>query len=181
MRHIAYRDSKLTFLLRDSLGGNAKTVVIATISGNSGSLFETLSTLKFAQRTKFMKNKPIVNESISGNVDDLMGEVVNVIMERLSFVSSFTGNKTKIVVNPPFFSIIYLQIKKLRAQLVQERQHVKLLQNTPYVMPSPQKLPSVSDMVVASNGNSDTESLIMQRISAYEELLQLQLDRNAVL
>jgi len=47
-RHVHYRDSKLTFLLRDSLGGNSKTVIIANISPASINFGETLSTLKFA-------------------------------------------------------------------------------------------------------------------------------------
>ena len=47
-RHVHYRDSKLTFLLRDSLGGNSKTVIIANISPSSASVGETISTLKFA-------------------------------------------------------------------------------------------------------------------------------------
>jgi kinesin family protein 15 len=52
-RHVHYRDSKLTFLLKDSLGGNSKTSIVANVSPDSGSLNETLSTLKFAQRAKW--------------------------------------------------------------------------------------------------------------------------------
>ncbi len=47
-RHVHYRDSKLTFLLRDSLGGNSKTVIIANVTQASVSVGETLSTLLFA-------------------------------------------------------------------------------------------------------------------------------------
>jgi hypothetical protein len=47
-RHVHYRDSKLTFLLRDSLGGNSKTLIIANVSPLSSCHGETLSTLKFA-------------------------------------------------------------------------------------------------------------------------------------
>lgn len=53
---IRYRDSKLTFLLRDSLGGNSKTCLIANVSPASSSFSETLSTLKFAQRAKMIQN-----------------------------------------------------------------------------------------------------------------------------
>ncbi|XP_050370950.1 kinesin-like protein KIN-12E [Argentina anserina] len=66
--HVPYRDSKLTFLLQDSLGGNAKTIIIANISPSSCCSLETLSTLKFAQRAKFIKNNAIVNEDASGDV-----------------------------------------------------------------------------------------------------------------
>ncbi|KAI3461227.1 hypothetical protein Pfo_017890 [Paulownia fortunei] len=66
--HVPYRDSKLTFLLQDSLGGNAKTIIIANVSPSSCCSLETLSTLKFAQRAKFIKNHAIVNEDASGDV-----------------------------------------------------------------------------------------------------------------
>ena len=51
-RHIHYRDSKLTFLLKDSLGGNSKTCIVANISPSLTVVGETLSTLKFAARAK---------------------------------------------------------------------------------------------------------------------------------
>lgn len=60
--HIPYRDSKLTRLLQDSLGGNTKTVMIAAISPADYNLDETLSTLRYASRAKSIKNKPRVNE-----------------------------------------------------------------------------------------------------------------------
>ena len=66
-RYVHYRDSKLTFLLRDSLGGNAKTCVIATVSPSAESICETLSTLMFAQRAKSIKNRAVKNEDITGN------------------------------------------------------------------------------------------------------------------
>ncbi|KAK9734649.1 hypothetical protein RND81_04G154700 [Saponaria officinalis] len=66
--HVPYRDSKLTFLLQDSLGGNSKTIIIANVSPSNGCSLETLSTLKFAQRAKFIKNNAIINEDASGDV-----------------------------------------------------------------------------------------------------------------
>uniref|UniRef100_A0A671LSF9 Kinesin-like protein n=1 Tax=Sinocyclocheilus anshuiensis TaxID=1608454 RepID=A0A671LSF9_9TELE len=74
-RHICYRDSKLTFLLRDSLGGNAKTYIIANVHPGSKCFGETLSTLQFAQRAKLIKNKAMVNEDTQGNVRQLQAEV----------------------------------------------------------------------------------------------------------
>ena len=59
--HIPYRDSKLTRLLQDSLGGNTKTIMIAAISPASDNYEETLSTLRYASRAKFIQNKPIIN------------------------------------------------------------------------------------------------------------------------
>jgi kinesin family protein 15 len=55
--HVPYRNSKLTLLLKDSLGGNSKTCIIATISPLERCFAETLSTLKFAQRAKLIRNQ----------------------------------------------------------------------------------------------------------------------------
>ncbi|KAI9515944.1 hypothetical protein NQZ68_020472 [Dissostichus eleginoides] len=74
-RHICYRESKLTFLLRDSLGGNAKTYIIANVHPGSKCFGETLSTLQFAQRAKLIKNKAVINEDTQGNVRQLQAEV----------------------------------------------------------------------------------------------------------
>ncbi|XP_004494989.1 kinesin-like protein KIN-5B [Cicer arietinum] len=63
--HIPYRDSKLTRILRDSLGGKTKTCIIATISPSAYCLEETLSTLDYASRAKNIKNKPEANQKVS--------------------------------------------------------------------------------------------------------------------
>lgn len=60
--HVPYRNSKLTRLLSSSLGGNSKTLLIACISAESESIDETLNTLRFAQRTKKIKNEAKINE-----------------------------------------------------------------------------------------------------------------------
>ena len=59
--HVPYRDSKLTRLLQDSLGGNTKTLMIAAISPADYNFDETLTTLRYASRAKSIKNKPRVN------------------------------------------------------------------------------------------------------------------------
>lgn len=56
--HIPYRDSKLTRLLQDSLGGNSKTVMLTAVSPADYNFDETLSTLRYANRAKNIKNKP---------------------------------------------------------------------------------------------------------------------------
>lgn len=60
--HIPYRDSKLTRLLQDSLGGNSKTIMIANIGPSSYNYNETVTTLRYAQRAKTIQNKPVKNE-----------------------------------------------------------------------------------------------------------------------
>ncbi|XP_058021703.1 kinesin-like protein KIF27 isoform X3 [Ahaetulla prasina] len=59
--HIPYRDAKITRILKDSLGGNAKTVMITCISPSSSDFDESLNSIKYANRAKNIRNKPIVN------------------------------------------------------------------------------------------------------------------------
>ncbi|KAG0589833.1 hypothetical protein KC19_1G052000 [Ceratodon purpureus] len=59
--HVPYRDSKLTRLLQDSLGGNSRTVMIACVSPADSNAEETLNTLKYANRARNIQNKPTVN------------------------------------------------------------------------------------------------------------------------
>ena len=78
-RHVPFRDSKLTFLLRDSWGGNSKTLLVATVTPSVISISETISTLKFAQRAKLIKNTAIKNETYS--VEALQMEIVRLKRE----------------------------------------------------------------------------------------------------
>ncbi|XP_057425345.1 kinesin-like protein KIN-5C [Lotus japonicus] len=75
--HVPYRDSKLTRLLRDSLGGRTKTCIIATVSPAVHCLEETLSTLDYAHRAKNIRNKPEVNQKMMKTtlIKDLYGEI----------------------------------------------------------------------------------------------------------
>ncbi|KAF9454509.1 kinesin-domain-containing protein [Macrolepiota fuliginosa MF-IS2] len=66
-QHVPYRESKLTRLLQDSLGGRTKTCIIATISPARSNMEETLSTLDYALRAKSIRNKPEVNQRMTRN------------------------------------------------------------------------------------------------------------------
>ncbi|XP_076165426.1 uncharacterized protein LOC143145692 [Ptiloglossa arizonensis] len=75
-RFIPYRDSSLTWLLKDALGGNATTIMLATISPASGSYNETAHTLRFAQRAQSVVNRPMVNEDpVARVIRELRAEV----------------------------------------------------------------------------------------------------------
>jgi hypothetical protein len=74
-RHVPYRDSKLTYLLKDALGGKARCTLLACVSPATGQLEETLSTLKFAQRAKLVKVKATLNEVVEGSAQELAVEV----------------------------------------------------------------------------------------------------------
>lgn len=66
--HIPYRDSKLTRILQNSLGGNARTAIICTITPAAMHVDESISTLKFASRAKAIQNKAVVNERVDAKV-----------------------------------------------------------------------------------------------------------------
>eukprot|EP01114_Cavostelium_apophysatum_P016487 TRINITY_DN4700_c0_g1_i4.p1 TRINITY_DN4700_c0_g1~~TRINITY_DN4700_c0_g1_i4.p1 ORF type:complete len:1712 (-),score=613.88 TRINITY_DN4700_c0_g1_i4:86-5185(-) len=74
--HVPYRDSVLTWLLKESLGGNAKTIMIAALSPADINYGETLSTLRYADSAKQIKNKAVVNEDPTTRlIRDLRSEV----------------------------------------------------------------------------------------------------------
>ncbi|KAJ7024324.1 kinesin domain-containing protein [Mycena alexandri] len=77
MSHVPYRDSKLTRLLQDSLGGNAHTLMIACVSPAEWNVGETVNTLKYANRARNIKNSAVVNAREEGweDVEWLQGTV----------------------------------------------------------------------------------------------------------
>ncbi|CAI0405759.1 unnamed protein product [Linum tenue] len=81
--HVPYRDSKLTRLLQDSLGGNSKTVMIACISPADINADETLNTLKYANRARNIQNKPIVNKDLISNEMQSMRQQLKLLQEEL--------------------------------------------------------------------------------------------------
>ena len=74
-KFVPFRDSKLTFYLKDSLGGNSKTVVIGNVSQSFVHLQETASTLNFVQRAKMIKNRVEKNENVNDSVKMLKNEI----------------------------------------------------------------------------------------------------------
>ncbi|KAF8522279.1 kinesin-domain-containing protein [Hysterangium stoloniferum] len=93
--HVPYRESKLTRLLQDSLGGRTKTCIIATVSPAKCNMEETLSTLEYALRAKSIRNKPEVNQRLTKNA--LMKEYVAEI-ERLKGDLTNAREKNGIVI-----------------------------------------------------------------------------------
>ncbi len=82
---VPYRDSKLTRMLKDSLGGNCQTVMIVTISPSSSQFDETLNTLKYAQRAKNIKTRPVENKKL---VQFHISEYKNIISELRSEIEN---------------------------------------------------------------------------------------------
>jgi len=94
--HIPYRDSKLTRLLQDSLGGNSKTLMIACLSPADNNYEETLSTLRYANRAKNIRNKPRINEDPK---DALIREYLDEI-NRLKAIISNAPPHQDIIIRP---------------------------------------------------------------------------------
>ncbi|GAB5585246.1 Kinesin-like protein kif21a [Umbelopsis nana] len=91
--HVPYRDSKLTRLLQDSLGGNSQTLMLACISPSEVDFIETLSTLKYANRARNIKNNAVQNFEQSENHDieryrKVIGRLKAEITEQESFMTA---------------------------------------------------------------------------------------------
>ncbi|XP_003488806.1 kinesin-like protein Klp98A isoform X1 [Bombus impatiens] len=103
---IPYRDSVLTWLLKDSLGGNSKTIMIATISPADCNYGETLSTLRYANRAKNIINKPTINE-------DPNVKLIRELREEIQKLKSLIG-KDMSVERPP--QVLLAQIHEKQEQ-----------------------------------------------------------------
>ncbi|KAG1149520.1 hypothetical protein G6F37_007937 [Rhizopus arrhizus] len=85
--HVPYRDSKLTRLLQDSLGGNSQTLMLACVSPADTNFMETLNTLKYANRARNIKNRVTINQEFAGSsieVNQLKAQVARLKLELAS-------------------------------------------------------------------------------------------------
>ncbi|CAD8103013.1 unnamed protein product [Paramecium primaurelia] len=90
-QHIPYRDSKLTRLLQDSLGGNTKTVMITALSPADFNYDETLSSLRYASRAKMIKNQPKINEDPKDALLKQQADEIQKLKEQLSKLNKNGG------------------------------------------------------------------------------------------
>lgn len=95
--YISYRDSKLTRLLQDSLGGNSVTLMIACVSPADYNIEETLSTLRYADRAKKIKNKPVKNEDSHEAEIKRLKEVVQDLRLQILEMSGAKNGRVSIV------------------------------------------------------------------------------------
>ncbi|XP_069051063.1 kinesin-like protein KIF13A isoform X3 [Lepisosteus oculatus] len=94
-KFVPYRDSVLTWLLKDNLGGNSKTAMIATVSPAADNYEETLSTLRYADRAKRIVNHAIVNEDPNARIIRELREEVEKLREQLSQAESMKAPELK--------------------------------------------------------------------------------------
>ncbi|XP_057339285.1 kinesin-like protein Klp98A isoform X1 [Microplitis mediator] len=105
---IPYRDSVLTWLLKDSLGGNSKTIMIAAISPADCNYGETLSTLRYANRAKNIINKPTINE-------DPNVKLIRELRDEIMKLKSMIGKDVSIE-RPPQQKVLLAQIHEKQEQ-----------------------------------------------------------------
>ncbi|XP_078270904.1 kinesin-like protein KIF13A isoform X3 [Rhinoraja longicauda] len=94
-KFVPYRDSVLTWLLKDNLGGNSKTAMIATISPAGDNYEETLSTLRYADRAKRIVNHAVVNEDPNAKIIRELREEVEKLKEQLNQAESLKAPELK--------------------------------------------------------------------------------------
>ena len=104
-KYIPFRDSKLTYFLKDSLGGNAKTTIVANISTSLIQMGETISTLKFVQRAKMIKNSATLNMSVQENIEALQEEIKklkSIIAKGGQYIDENSPNNSNSVINKDY-------------------------------------------------------------------------------
>ncbi|XP_027896616.1 kinesin-like protein KIF13B isoform X2 [Xiphophorus couchianus] len=94
-KFVPYRDSVLTWLLKDSLGGNSRTAMVATVSPAADNYDETLSTLRYADRAKSIVNHAVVNEDPNARIIRELREEVDKLREQLTEAESMKAPELK--------------------------------------------------------------------------------------
>ncbi|KAI4484885.1 hypothetical protein M0802_012994 [Mischocyttarus mexicanus] len=141
--HIPYRESKLTRLLQESLGGRTKTSIIATISPASINLEETLSTLDYAHRAKNITNRPEINQKLSKKA--LLKEYTEEI-ERLRRDLLATRERNGVYLAQDNYNEMQSLIDCQGREIEEKINHIKVLEET---MQNKEKL--INDLHVKCN------------------------------
>ena len=113
--HIPFRDSVLTWILRESLGGNSKTYMIATISPASINYSETLNTLRYAYNAKQIVNVVKVNEDPNDKIIRVLKDEITILRDKLKSINLGSGSHTGTAANSA-------EIKKLRDEITQREE-----------------------------------------------------------
>ncbi|XP_022162800.1 kinesin-like protein KIF21A [Myzus persicae] len=126
--HVPYRDSKLTRLLQDSLGGNSRTVMIACVSPSDRDFMETLNTLKYANRARNIQNKVVINQDKSSRTIQLLRlEIQQLQLEIMEYKQ---GKRTVNENGEECVNDTYLENTMLQTELTNMRTRIKAMQET---------------------------------------------------
>uniref|UniRef100_A0A672ICC2 Kinesin-like protein KIF21B n=1 Tax=Salarias fasciatus TaxID=181472 RepID=A0A672ICC2_SALFA len=170
--HVPYRDSKLTRLLQDSLGGNSRTVMIACVSPSDRDFMETLNTLKYANRARNIKNKVVVNQDkTSQQISALRAEIARLQMELMEYKA---GKRVACEDGSEGYSDLYQENAMLQRENDTLRLRVKAMQETidhlntrvTHLLAN-----EVSTLLTkSSEGNEEIGALVQKYIREVEEL-----------
>uniref|UniRef100_A0A3P8T8X4 Kinesin family member 21A n=1 Tax=Amphiprion percula TaxID=161767 RepID=A0A3P8T8X4_AMPPE len=181
--HVPYRDSKLTRLLQDSLGGNSQTVMIACISPSDRDFMETLNTLKYANRARNIKNKVMVNQDkASQQISALRTEIARLQMELMEYK---TGKRLVGEDGIESFSDMFHENSMLQTENSNLRVRVKAMQETidAQRVRLTQLLSDQANQALARAGEGGTEeigNMIQGYIKEIEDLRAKLLESEAV-
>uniref|UniRef100_A0A3Q1B7I9 Kinesin motor domain-containing protein n=1 Tax=Amphiprion ocellaris TaxID=80972 RepID=A0A3Q1B7I9_AMPOC len=180
--HVPYRDSKLTRLLQDSLGGNSRTVMIACVSPSDRDFMETLNTLKYANRARNIKNKVVVNQDkTSQQISALRAEIARLQMELMEYKA---GKRVACEDGSEGYSDLYQENAMLQRESDTLRLRVKAMQETidhlntrvTHLLAN-----EVSTLLTkSSEGNEEIGTLIQNYIREVEELRTKLLESEAM-
>ncbi|XP_034541491.1 kinesin-like protein KIF21A isoform X4 [Notolabrus celidotus] len=181
--HVPYRDSKLTRLLQDSLGGNSQTVMIACISPSDRDFMETLNTLKYANRARNIKNKVMVNQDkASQQISVLRTEIARLQIELMEYK---TGKRLMGEDGVESFSDMFHENSMLQTENSNLRVRVKAMQETIDAQRArlTQVLSDQANQALARAGEGGTEeigNMIQGYIKEIEDLRAKLLESEAV-
>uniref|UniRef100_A0A8C9HGQ8 Kinesin family member 21A n=1 Tax=Piliocolobus tephrosceles TaxID=591936 RepID=A0A8C9HGQ8_9PRIM len=180
--HVPYRDSKLTRLLQDSLGGNSQTIMIACVSPSDRDFMETLNTLKYANRARNIKNKVMINQDrASQQINALRSEITRLQMELMEYK---TGKRIIDEEGVESINDMFHENAMLQTENNNLRVRIKAMQETVDALRS-RITQLVSDqanhvLARAGEGNEEISNMIHSYIKEIEDLRAKLLESEAV-
>lgn len=176
--HIPYRDSKLTHILRESLGGNSKTTLIIACSPHSFNVEETISTLKFGQRAKSIKNSVKINQQRS--VKELE-QIIETLSNELALLRGYSEKlESTILSKDNNFDIDSLKKRAHSLHKGLNNQEPNKLPSTPtkdFVFAEPMSPLGMSQQQLFSTYNPSALNEVKNKISDMSEKYQKELDQ----
>ncbi|XP_075455868.1 kinesin-like protein KIF21A isoform X5 [Ascaphus truei] len=180
--HVPYRDSKLTRLLQDSLGGNSQTVMIACVSPSDRDFMETLNTLKYANRARNIKNKVMVNQDrTSQQINALRHELTRLQMELMEYK---TGKRIIDEEGVEGINDMFNENAMLQTENNNLRMRIKAMQETIDALRTrtTQLVSDQANQVLAriGDGNEEISNMVHNYIKEIEDLRAKLLESEAV-
>lgn len=180
--HVPYRDSKLTRLLQDSLGGNSQTIMIACVSPSDRDFMETLNTLKYANRARNIKNKVVINQDrASQQISALRGEIARLQVELMEYKTGkrLINEEGVESINDMFHENAMLQTENsnLRVRIKAMQETVDALRARVTQLASEQ---AGQVLAKAGEGNEEISNMIHNYIKEIEDLRAKLLESEAV-